>query len=144
MSGFVDSMLVWAYKFLAKKGHDEAQFTLGTMYYTGKMVKLDKHEAIRRYRIAADQGYAPAQHRLGVEYWLGKSVQKNDDEAFKWFKLAADQGHIQAKSLIAGCYYYGMGTPKDIVKARQLAEESSVAGDSSCTELLQTMSNDAS
>jgi|SRR5579885_1105911 TPR repeat protein len=50
---------------LAEKGNPLAQVTLGLMYYQGKGVAQDFHEAMSLFLRAADQGEGMAQLSIG-------------------------------------------------------------------------------
>jgi TPR repeat protein len=103
----------------AAQGSAQAQYEIGTCYYSGKGVQQDYAEAVRWYRLAADQGYEKAQGRLGFCYKYGKGVSQDFLEAMKWFCLAADQGEPSAQLDLGNCYYDGQGVAQDYIKAVQ-------------------------
>lgn len=86
---------------LAIQGNANAQFMLGSMYYTGQGIAQDYMEAAKWLRLAADHGHADAQYTLGAMYTFGQGVTQDKNEASKWYRLAADQGNSDAQSELA-------------------------------------------
>lgn len=81
----------------AIKGDAEAQFKLGRMYFTGRVMPLDYWMAGRWLTRAAAQGHADAQFMLGGMYGVGFGVPYQDDvQALMWFILAANHGNQAA------------------------------------------------
>lgn len=76
----------------AKKGHPEAQNTLGVCYEQGDGVAKNLNNAFKYYKKAAEQGFIQGQINLAECYEKGKGVTKNLHEAQFWYKKAADQG----------------------------------------------------
>ncbi|WP_435642227.1 tetratricopeptide repeat protein, partial [Proteus mirabilis] len=68
-----------------EQGDAWAQGLLGGMYYNGKGVKQDYHQAFLWTQKAADKGDATAQNRLGAMYYLGEGVRQNKPLAKEWF-----------------------------------------------------------
>ena len=60
---FDNKLAVKWYKKAAEKGHDQAQFSIGQMYYEGRGVKKDYKEAARWFNKAAEV----AMTRLGSD-----------------------------------------------------------------------------
>ena len=86
----------------AEKGDAEAQFLLGSHYFSGEHITENKTEAIKWYRKAADQGHADAQVHLAAGYIMGAGVAQNMAEGQRWLRKAAEQGHEQAALLLKG------------------------------------------
>ena len=82
----------------AEKGHVDAQFYLGVIYYYGNGVPKHYGEAAKWNLRAANQGYALAQYNLGLMYARGEGVPKNYAQAYCWFNLSAAQGEENAKN----------------------------------------------
>ena len=103
---------------LAKQGHADAQFLIGTMYSDGGIgVPQDYKTAVKWYRLAAKQGYASAQNNLGNRYLKGQGVPQDYKTAVKWFRLAAKQGLADAQGNLGAMYAFGKGLLKDYVYA---------------------------
>ena len=102
---------------LAEQGDAEAQWRLGSMYWTGDGVPEDKKEAVRWYTLAAEQGNAFGQYDLGIMYAFGEGVPEDDKEAFRLWSLAAEQGHVGAHFNLGLMYARGEGVIQDYVKA---------------------------
>jgi uncharacterized protein len=77
------------YRKAAERGHADAQYNLGLMYYDGQGTPLDPSEASRWFRKAAEQGLADAQFNLGLLYAHSRGVEKDYVEASLWLILAA-------------------------------------------------------
>ncbi len=82
---------------LAIQGDPEAQYKLGSLYYSGNSVKQDYSQAALWYRRAAQQGNVDAQYSLGNMSLMGEGITQNNSEAVRWYTLAAEQGHDSAK-----------------------------------------------
>ena len=91
----------------AEVGDTEAQYVLGSRYYTGEPLQKDLSIAAEWFEKAAMQGHAEAQNALGYMYRRGSGVKQNFVEAALWYELASEQGVAQAKNrlswLLAGC-----------------------------------------
>ena len=61
----------------AEQGLADAQYNLGTRYYTGAGVPRDPAQAVQWIRKAAEQGDATAQSELGLMYYNGEGVLKD-------------------------------------------------------------------
>ena len=85
-------------KRLAEQGDATAQYNLGNMYDSGRVVPENDAEAVRWYRLAAEQGVAFAQSNLGSMYRTGDGVPENDVEAVRWYRLSAEQGDATAQT----------------------------------------------
>ena len=107
----------------AKKGHIQAENTLGVFYAEGIYVEKNIEEAIKWYRIAALSGNEVAQSNLGRAYYNGDGIEKDLSQAVKWWRLAADQGYDNAQVCLANCYFDGEGVEQDYVKAVKLYEQ---------------------
>jgi len=81
---------------LATQGDQDAQYKLGSLYYSGDGVKQDFSQSALWYRRAAQQGNVDAQYSLGNMYLMGEGIEQDDQQAAHWYALAADQGHTSA------------------------------------------------
>ena len=102
---------------LAETGDARAESVLGQLYFRGRGVPQDDHEAVIWFRRAADQGNASAQFYLGVMFDEGRGVPQDYAEAAKWYRRAAEQGDAQAQYNLALSYARGEGTEADNVSA---------------------------
>ena len=75
----------------SEAGHTKAQLELGTMYYQGLGVKVDKKRAAHWWKEAAESGDAEAQFLTGSNYERGDGVKKSMDQAIKWYEKSAAQ-----------------------------------------------------
>ncbi len=85
-------------KSLATQGDSDAQYQLGTRYYSGNETKQDFSQAALWYRRSAQQGNVDAQYSLGNMFLLGEGVDQDDNQAAYWYALAAEQGHVSASA----------------------------------------------
>ena len=120
---------------LAKKGHAEAQFSLGEMYYDGDGVTEDITEAVKWYRKAADQGLEAAQYNLEVMSRDGQAVPQDYTEAAKWYREAAEQGDSCAQYHLGLMYHNGQGVTQDYVLAHMWLNLAAAQGDSDAKKL---------
>ena len=81
----------------AKQGNPFAQYTLGTLYATGRGgVEKNFAEGFKWVRKAAEQGLAAAQYDIGECYEYGEGVPENYYQAIDWYYEAANQGELRA------------------------------------------------
>ncbi|HZD24810.1 MAG TPA: tetratricopeptide repeat protein [Alphaproteobacteria bacterium] len=81
-----------AFRRLARRGHDGAEFMLGAMYFYGKGVPRNDRFAAIWFHKAAIQGHPGSQLAFGSLHIRGIGVQQNLAEAYKWLTIAADRG----------------------------------------------------
>ena len=109
----------------AQKGHSVAQFSVGSMYATGKGTKRDDTKAFEWFQTAS-QGHIPAQFNLGLAYDKGLGT-KNLELALNWYDKAAKQGHPKAQNNLGLVYHNSQaplrdttlplfGMPKQLIK----------------------------
>lgn len=82
---------------LAEQGDANAQWTLGTFYYSGQAVSQDYQKAHRWFRSAADRGHALALRSLGTMYRHGQGVPQDEVQAYVWYSLGAMPGSERAR-----------------------------------------------
>lgn len=70
-------------------GHVIAQFNLGTLYSSSKVVPINYNLAVTLLLPLAELGYSPAQHNLGILYLGGRGVGKDISTGLMWIMLAA-------------------------------------------------------
>ena len=119
--------LIETLKASAEKGNVDAMEELGYLYFNGKGVSLDEHEAFKWFQKAAEYGSPDSFFYLGVIYYEGKVVPQDYSEAMKWYKLAAQCGLVSAESNIGLMYSKGLGVKQDYAEAlkwyRRAAED---------------------
>jgi TPR repeat protein len=72
---------------MAESGEPEAQYWLGRIYESGRLLPLDKVKSAYWYQKSADQGYAPA------EYWVcTKRANQDSIELERCMLRAGEQG----------------------------------------------------
>jgi len=68
-----------------------AEYSLASLYESGRGVIQDYTEAIRLYRLAAEQGHSDSQYVLGGMYLRGEGVAANPILAYMWYNIAGAQ-----------------------------------------------------
>jgi hypothetical protein len=101
----------------ADHGDADAEWRLGTMYYSGHGVPQDFTEAARRYRQSAEQGNKFGEEGLGWCYHAGRGVPQDDAQALTLFRKSAVQGSSKAENMMALLYENGQGVAPDTVAA---------------------------
>ncbi len=107
------------YEKAGKRGHLNAQYRLGKMYYTGEEgVERDYKKALEWFEAAAKQGHMNAQYHLGKMYYKGKGVRKDYKVALEWFEAAAKQGHKDAENRLDKIYSKVKGLKESFQKVQ--------------------------
>lgn len=75
-----------------KTGDREAYYTLGDLYFRGKVVTKDINKAISYYECAASKGHAEACRVLGFLYEAGRFIPKDEKKAFEYYLNGAKAG----------------------------------------------------
>jgi len=102
---------------LARKGEQQAQLSVGVMYYIGQSVTQDRKEAAKWFSYAGKQGNALAQNIMGEMHDQGLGVPQNYKTAAKWYRLSAKQGNAQGQYNLGIMYERELGVPQDYVLA---------------------------
>jgi uncharacterized protein len=120
-----------AVKQFTADGRPASQYFLGTMYYEGKGVPLDKKTAADWFRKAAEQGATNAQYRLGGMYLKGDGVPQDKKEASLWLRRAADgkDANTKAGYLLGAMHEYGEGVSRNSTEAVQWYRKAAEQGD---------------
>ena len=84
------------YRLAAAQNLDEAQCSLGRMYYNGFGVAQDDAEALRLMQLAAAQGNPLALFMVASCHRHGRGVRKNEAEAIRWYRRAQAAGNTNA------------------------------------------------
>ena len=101
----------------AKKGHPQAQFLLGELYFHGDEIEQNYSEAFYWYTKSAEQNFSYAQNNLGVMYEYGYFVNQDYQQAFSWYKKAAEQGLALSQYNLGVFYANGYGVKQDYTEA---------------------------
>ena len=80
------------YRLAAAQNLDDAQLSLGSMYYNGDGVAQDLAEALPLYQLAAAQGLPAALYQVAECYEVGRGARKNKAEAIRWYRRAQAAG----------------------------------------------------
>ena len=88
------------YRLAAAQGLDDAQCSLGGMFYYGNGVAQDDAEALRWWQLAAAQGHPPALYLVADCYEVGCSVAADVVEAIRWYRRAQAAGYPPASDAL--------------------------------------------
>jgi formylglycine-generating enzyme required for sulfatase activity len=80
----------------ANLGNDEAQNTLGDLYFEGLGVDQNYHSAVSYYLQAANAGNSVAQFNMGRMYEYGYGVKPNVETSLGWYHQSSLQGYKPA------------------------------------------------
>ncbi len=99
---------------LARQGHADSQFAVGSLYGEGLGGKLNIQETVHWWRQAAGQGHSGAQFNLGALYSEGLGVPQNAAEAVRLWQRAAEACNKDAMYQLGLSYQAGRGVPTDL------------------------------
>ena len=90
---------------IARLGNPEAQYTLGSLYMQGKIIKKNHELARTWFQMAADNGHTASQGNLGIIFLKGMGVSKNLKMAFQYALSAARKGYSKSQFQVARSYF---------------------------------------
>jgi len=96
-----------------------AYFNIGTAYYTGRGVGVDKKKAMHYYEVAAMGGNEIARCALGIK----EANAGNYDRALKHFMIAVRSGQNNSLEEIQEMYTVGYATKDDYMEALRSYQE---------------------
>jgi TPR repeat protein len=99
------------------------------MYYYGKGMTRDYHQALDWYRKAAAQGDAEAEYSVGYLYYHGDGVAQDYVEALRWYRKAADQDYAWAQDTLGVAYFQGNGVAQNYAEAVRWFRKAADQGD---------------
>ena len=65
----------------AEQGDPQAQFNLGSLYYSGNGVEQSYSKALYWFTKAAERGESTSQFNLGIAYYNGEGVEQSYSKA---------------------------------------------------------------
>lgn len=69
---------------------------IGSAYFWGDGVAVDRQKAFGYYLTSAKKGNPETQYKVGNCYEMGQGVAKDRQEAERWYRRSADQGFPEA------------------------------------------------
>jgi len=111
-----DQAKLWL-ELASMKGHSEAQYELGKLFYTGSGADKDYFNAREWWLESAAQGNIDAQQMMGYLYSEGLGVEQDFGKAKTWYLKAAREGHAEAQTLLGSLYHEGNRIPHDYSEA---------------------------
>lgn len=100
-----------------KLGHPKAQFKLGWMHLSHKVLPYNMEEGLKWWRRAAAQEYVPALINMAGITSEGVIVEKDYVKALEWYKKAAEKGDGMGQYYYGLAHHDGKGTEKDFIKS---------------------------
>jgi TPR repeat protein len=100
----------------ADKGHDGAQFFLGTIMRSGKNMQ-ERQEGVRLLQLSASQQNIEALCDVGMIQFEGNLCERSFEKAFFLFHASAERGMSLGMYLLSGCYARGHGVLQNDQKA---------------------------
>lgn len=100
----------------ANKEYAQAQYRLGIIYHSGKIVPKDTVRAREWFIKAHEAGDIDAAFMVAQTYH-GPDWKEHQAEIFKWTKIGASRRSLPAQWSLCELHYYGVGTPPDKKKA---------------------------
>ena len=126
---------------IARLGNPEAQYTLGSLYMQGKIIKKNHELARTWFQMAADNGHTASQGNLGIIFLKGMGVSKNLEMAFQYALSAARKGYSKSQFQVARSYFKGVGVPIDLKEAETWFIKAANAGENIYQELAELYTN---
>jgi TPR repeat protein len=124
----VDDFAVSELEEAVAKASDEiegdVQLNIARQFTDKKSKDYNPREAVQWFELAAESGRAWAMLELALLYSRGELGQAEPEKAFKWFERVGGgekPKHYLGVANLVICYENGIGTPKDPVKAREIA-----------------------
>ncbi len=98
----------------AESGDPEAQFRLGCLFDSGRLVRQDAKQAAHWYGRAAESGHPHGQFNYAEVLREGAGVAQSSELAFERYEKAALQGHARAQYNLAMMYATGEGVAASV------------------------------
>lgn len=74
---------------------------IGSAYYWGDGVEVDRAKAFGYYLTSAQKGNPETQYKIGLCYETGQGTEANMEEALGWYRQSAAQGYPEALDAMA-------------------------------------------
>lgn len=117
------------YQKAADANNAEAQYIIGSLFYSGRGLHQSYSEAAVWYEKSALNGYAQAQSDLGEMNYRGKGIPRDYTKAAKWFEMAAEQNDAKAMFFLGGMYNSrNQGVQTNTLKTAELWRKSAALG----------------
>ncbi|MCR4781198.1 MAG: sel1 repeat family protein [Lachnospiraceae bacterium] len=98
----------------------EAMCDLGSLYYNGRLGKVDYEKAFNLYKKASELGNKQATENLAYCYYYGRSVDVDYEKAYKLFAKGALEGNLRCMYKMADFYRYGYYVEMDCEEAYRI------------------------
>ncbi|WP_226642248.1 tetratricopeptide repeat protein [Microbulbifer variabilis] len=108
--------------------HHPAQFRMGVLNSTGKLVQTNHELAYGWYALCAKANNLDCVTNLGYASAMGAGVEQDYQRALKIYQYAAQQGSARASYNLGLLYQNGQGVEKDLYKAKEYLTQAAEAG----------------
>jgi len=88
------------YEKSANNGYKNAEYKLGMIYVSGRILPEDDIKAAKWYRLAADHGVAEAETFYSLMLMAGRGVKQDIPQAFMWAYIAKANGSKEISSTV--------------------------------------------
>lgn len=112
----------------AEQDYVEAQELIGSFYYDGEFVGMDRSLAAKWYERAVRLGSTLARYRLGKMYAVGDGVSRDSSKALQLMQEAAERNYVDAQIALAIFYETGEIISKDDALAIKWYEKAADGG----------------
>lgn len=129
---------------IARLGNPEAQYTLGSLFMQGKLIKKNEDLARTWFQMASDNGHTASQGNLGIMYHKGLGVTKNPELAFEYAIAAARKGYAKSQLQVAQSYQFGWGVAVNFKEAETWYLKASKSGKNMVVQIAQFYISQAS
>ena len=103
----------------SETGNAQAQYLVGSAYYTGEGTYRDYASAVTWFKRAAKKNHAKAQYNLAYCYMYGRGVPRNYDRAFELLMQSAQNQLAEAQFTLAELYEKGVLVEQNAQEAKK-------------------------
>lgn len=126
----------WVLATAKQTGDSNAQYAVDWMYYTGRGLIKDRHQANLWFKKATQQNNLLAIKVLGDQHYFGETEYANDQQATTYLSQAANEGKdADAAMKMAHYYHYDV---RDGEMARQWYAKAGTLGDADSKRMAES------
>ena len=103
----------------SETGNAQAQYLVGSAYYTGEGTYRDYASAVTWFKRAAKKNHAKAQYNLAYCYMYGRGVPRNYDRAYELLMQSAQNQLAEAQFTLAELYEKGVLVEQNAQEAKK-------------------------
>jgi TPR repeat protein len=123
------------YKRGVELGSVDSMINLGSIFFRGDGVKLDKKKATQLWKMAAERGNAMAQAKFSTLF-----VHSDPKEALRWMTLSAQQGFTEGEAILGAFLSHGPHAAEtDLDEAKRWLARAAAKGNKNAIEALKNV-----